>query len=139
MIRISAILLLVLIVSCSVESNPVEERVQTIELEYVPWACDCANWATPPDIEKYYDNFGDSLSTLSIFVEPAESSIALPDTVSYLSSRIKFTGQFYKEKGYPKGYNSDQPVEKARVFRYTKFEILNNGYKESRSDTSGTN
>ena len=130
--------MIALFLSCSVETKKLEDKFQVIELQYIPWACDCANWATPSDIEKYNDNIGDTLSSSSIFVEPADSSVTLPDTIGYINDRIKFTGQFYKEKGYPKGYKSDQPVDKSRVFRYTKFEILNSGYSKSRADTSRT-
>ena len=101
-----------------------EDDIQRIELQYIPWACECATWGTPSDIEKHHDNIGDTLSSLSIFVEPADSSVILPDTIGYINDRIKFTGQFYMKKGYPKGYKSDEPADESRVFRYTKFEIL---------------
>ena len=43
------------------QTRELEHKTQTIELEYIAWACDCANWATPKDIEKFYDK-EDSLS-----------------------------------------------------------------------------
>ena len=120
--------LMIFLFSCG--TNDLEDKVQTIELEYIPWSCDCANWVTIEDMDKFDDNRGDSLSRLSIFVEPADPSLALPDTIGYINDRIRFTGRFYKEKGFPKGFKSSEPADKSRVFRYTKYEILNSGYNK---------
>jgi hypothetical protein len=129
MSRLLSLVTLFLLFSCN--TNQLEDRVQTIELEYIPWSCDCANWASAEDIDRYHDNKDDSLSILSIFVEPADPTLALPDTIGYINDRVRFTGQFYKAKGFPEGYKSPEGVNKSRVFRYTKFEVLNSGYKES--------
>jgi hypothetical protein len=128
MSRLLSLLMLLLLLSCN--TDQLEDKVQTIELEYIPWACDCANWASPEDIDRYNDNKDDSLATLSIFVEPADPSLALPDTIGYINDRIRFIGQFYKTKGFPKGFKSSENGTRARVFRYTKFEVLNSGYRE---------
>ena len=134
--QILTIFLTLLLFSCSSDTSKLEDKVQTIELQFIPWACDCANWATTSDIEKYHENIDDTLARLSIFVEPAYSSVILPDTVGYINDRIKFVGQFYREKGFPKDHKSDQPVEQSRVFRYTKYEILNSGFSQSRIEKS---
>jgi hypothetical protein len=128
MSRLLSLLMLLLLFSCN--TDQLEDKVQAIELEYIPWACDCANWASPEDIDRYNDNKDDSLATLSIFVEPADPSLALPDTIGYINDRIRFIGQFYKTKGFPKGFKSSENGTRARVFRYTKFEVLNSGYRE---------
>ncbi len=128
MSRLLSLLMLLLLFSCN--TDQLEDKVQAIELEYIPWACDCANWASPEDIDRYNDNKDDSLATLSIFVEPADPSLALPDTIGYINDRIRFIGQFYKTKGFPKGFKSSEKGTQARVFRYTKFEVLNSGYRE---------
>ena len=101
-----------------------DEKTQTIELSYIAWGCDCANWATLNDIKKYHDS-GDTLADLSIFIEPANDSLKLPDSISYNMTVVKFTGQFYKSKGFPKDFTSDEWPDKSRVFRYTKYEIVN--------------
>ena len=33
-----------------------EDKTQTLELTYIAWACDCANWSTKEDLEKYSEN-----------------------------------------------------------------------------------
>jgi hypothetical protein len=131
---ISILALNLFLLCCS--SNKLDDKVETIELVYIPWACDCANWATLSDISKYAGSGSDSLASLSIFVEPADTSLILPDTIGYINDRVKFTGQFYRNKDFPKGYTSDQPVDKARVFRYSKYEIVNSTYMESLVDTA---
>ena len=123
-----------LLFSCSTKSNKLDTKVQTIELHYITWACECANWATVSDIAKYYDNVGDTLADLSIFIEPADTSIILPDTICYNGDIVRFTGQFYMDKGYPKKFKSDQRPEKASVFRYTEYKIIKSNHREFIND-----
>jgi len=110
--------------------NSLEKDVQTVELEYIAWACECANWATSEDIKRYSQNFGDSLAKISIFIEPASDDLILPDTIGYSGDLVRFKGQFYKKKGFPKGYFSWQDPPKARVFRYSEYEIIVSNHKE---------
>jgi len=118
--------------SCSSDrKGELEGKVSTLELTYIAWACDCANWATKEDLKKYSDNIGDTLADQSIFVEPANQSLELPDTLGWSNDIIKFTGQFYNKKGFPKDYQSNEDPEKARVFRYTQYEVVKSNYRES--------
>src|SRR4029079_14638403 len=111
------------------------DSIQTLELEYISWACQCAKWAIPSDIDKYNDT--GNLSEHSIFIEPADNAIDLPDTLGYNGDLIKFTGQFYKEKGYPKNYEkTEESVDKARVFRYKKYQVVRSNYQNFISDTA---
>lgn len=126
--KIVSILFILLLFSCSA---PVEEKEQTIELSYIAWACDCANWATLEDIHKFSDNIDDTLAKLSVFIEPATPGIKLPDTLGYNGDIIKFTGHFHKEKGVPAGYHSFEPVEKASVFRYTSYTVIKSNHHEA--------
>jgi len=115
--------------------NELEEQEQTLELQYIAWACDCANWATHDDIKYYHDNIeNDSmdlnfLANQSIFIEPARKSLKLPDTLGYSGDIIKFTGHFYKKKGFPKGYRSYQNPDEARIFCYTEYQVVKSNYK----------
>ena len=113
-----------------IEKNSLNEKVETIELTYIAWACDCANWATREDLEKYSENIEDSLAYQSIFIEPSNESIKLPDTLGYSNDIIKFTGQFYQNRGFPKGYQSFESPDKARVFRYTDYKVVKSNYIE---------
>jgi len=131
--RTIAILTTTLLIACS---NSLEEKEQIIELSYIAWACDCASWATKEDLQKYADKDADALAEHCIFIEPANKSLTLPDTLGYSMDIIKFTGRFYKRKGFPKEYSSQEKPDKARVFRYTKYQVIRSNYRESKIETS---
>lgn len=121
---LSAVVIIFLFTSCSTYRDKLEDKEQTVELQYITWACDCANWATTHDLEKYKDNIGDTLASLSIYVEAADSSLRLPVNIGYNGDRVRFTGRFYKEKGFPANYKSAENPDKARVFRYTQYKVF---------------
>lgn len=103
-----------LLMGCSnFQSKELEGNTQTVELVYIAWACDCANWATPNDIEKFREN-EDSLAKRSAFIEPADKTLNLPDTLGYNGDVIKFTGQFYAGKGGRKVMNQNKILKKLR-------------------------
>lgn len=117
------------------DSNVLDNNIQVLELEYVDWFCACANWATEEDIKKYKDT--GKLSNHCIFIEPSNSTIDLPDTLGYSGDLIKFTGRFYKNKGYPKGYFiGEEKVDKAKVFKYTNYVVLRSKYREFVNDSN---
>jgi hypothetical protein len=117
-------------------THDLEDTVRVLELTYVAWACQCANWATEADVDKA-QNSNETLADKSIFIESADSSLELPDTLGYTGDLIRFTGQFYKDKGFPKKYpRTEMQVDKAKVFRYTKYQVLTSGYREFASDTT---
>ena len=109
--------------------NRLNEQEETIELQYIAWACECANWATLEDIKRYSRNDDDSLAQSCVFIEPANKSLELPDTLRYSADIIRFTGKFYEKKGFPKNYVSDQNPDMARVFRYTEYDVVRSNYK----------
>lgn len=120
---------LVFLFFCSCKPNTLENKTQTLELQYVSRACECANWAVPADIIKFADS-GNLLSRHCIFIEPANKDLVLPDTFRFATDRIRFTGQFYEREGYPKEYIlTEELLDKAKVFRYTKYEVLKSGYR----------
>lgn len=97
------------------------------------WACECANWTTQEVLAKYQDT--GKLSDHCVFVEPANKSLILPDTLGYSGDIVQFTGQYYVEKGYPNDYvKGEQQVDKAKVFRYTSYKILKSNYRQSLAD-----
>lgn len=118
-----------LIISCSDNKGGLEGEIQTLELNYIAWACDCANWAKNEDLEKYSGNIDNILAKQSIFIEPATRTLELLDTLGYSNDIIKFTGQFYNKKGFPKDYHSFQEPEESRVFRYISYEVVESNYK----------
>jgi len=117
-------------------TKDLEDTVRALDLQYVAWACQCANWATEADIKKAEDH-SNKLADKSIFVEPADNLVELPDTLGYSGDLIRFTGQFYKDKGYPQKYpKTEMRVDKSKVFRYTKYQVLRSNYINFVSDTT---
>ena len=111
------------------DSNYLDPNIQTLELEYIDWSCACANWAVENDIDKYKDT--GKLSEHCVFSEPAYSNITLPDTLGYSGDIIKFTGQFYMRKGYPKGYiQNEEHADSAKIFRYNNYSVIRSMYRE---------
>ena len=138
------ILLIFLIFSCACNSQnekvgnqtfyltrtgKLENTFNSIELEYVGFFCQCAQWITPDE----YGSFKDTghLSEHTIFIEPINKSLNLPDTIGYPGDVIRVAGRFYENKGYPKYFPvTEMNVDAARVFRYEKYEILKSNHKK---------
>ena len=102
-------------------NNILESKIQTLELDYAVFGCACADWIKKEDLEK-------DKSTLNmehfIFIEPENSKLELPKNFDVVKNRIKVTGQFYKNKDYPKGMiQGEEYLERAKVFRYNKIEL----------------
>lgn len=127
--RIALTIILVCFISVFLSGckpNELSGKKETITLMYAGWACDCAQWITLEDAERYSGQL-DTLGERSIYLEPASRDLELPDTLfneNIMSLRLKLTGEFYKEKGFPEDFYSPQDPEAARVFRYTKYEVL---------------
>lgn len=102
--------------------NKLEPDQHTIEVSYTAWGCDCANWSLNLDNGRPVKN--DEFNGEHIFIEPANSNIALPNRIGKTGDVILLTGQFYQKKGFPKGYSSPEFPEKERVFRYRSYKIL---------------
>ncbi len=104
-------------------TNTLTGKTETLELSYIVWGCDCANWVTPADFDKYKDA---ELNEHCIFIEPATDSLSLkvPSYFDPFKHKIKIKGQFYKNPDYPKGtVQSEERLEKAKVFRYTELKV----------------
>lgn len=104
--------------------NNVEPNQHIIEVSYNAWGCDCANWSLNVDNGKPLKE--DAINREHVFVEAANNKIKLPDSIGKTGDIIQLTGQFYEKKGFPKGYSSQEFPEKARVFRYTSYKIIDN-------------
>lgn len=105
------------------------DKVDTIEVAYIAWACACPNWL--PD--KYFDLDNDKLSknpeNYCIFLEAERDKLRISEQY-YLQEdkkRIKLIGKFYNDKGISRDF--EQPtVEKpkyAKVFKCSEIEYLN--------------
>ncbi|MEN2402337.1 hypothetical protein GKZ90_0021285 [Flavobacterium sp. MC2016-06] len=120
-------LLILLLISCNDQPTKLSNKQETIEVSYVNWACDCANFIE----RKYYisnTNY-EIKSEDCIFIEPLNNNVKIPDSyynTMHFEYYLKLCGQFYKDKGVPKSYEqkTDNEPEKAKVFRYSNFKII---------------
>lgn len=100
---------------------------ETIEVNFVNWACDCANF-----IETKHglnDSNYETREQDCIFIEPANAKLKLPERYfekDHFEKKLRLTGQFYLKKGIPRFYEQKTPEKPrpAKVFRYTKFEMV---------------
>ena len=125
------IILTLILISCD---NNVSDKKETVRLQYVSWGCECANWADQKFIDKYVD-FPDSLTDLCVFIEPAGKTNAVSeDTMCFNGDVVEFTGSYYKDKGYPKDFHTEQPVDKAKIFKYDTYKIIRSNRKAVMQD-----
>lgn len=98
------------------------DQLDTIEVENINWACDCAEWRIVGE-----DFPEDSLVSYAIFIEAAEESLKyedapLPEGAWY--GNLKLIGRFYEGKGISRDYKATvEKPDPARVFRYDSYEI----------------
>jgi hypothetical protein len=78
------------LLSCTTKENKLEPNTQKIQLQYVAFACACANWATINDYKKYSDT--GNLSDHCVFIEPENIKLTLSDTIGYNGDIIEFEG-----------------------------------------------
>jgi len=125
------ILLIIIPFACT---NKLTGKAETVKFKYINWACDCANWIEPDTMAKYRESGGDSLADHCVFIEPADSSLKLPNALFNNNTEIAFTGQFYEHKSFSKGYKSIEYPDKARVFRYIAYKVIVDGNEESKHE-----
>jgi hypothetical protein len=103
-------------------TNTLNAKTETLVLNYIVWGCACANWMEIADFRKFEDN---QLADHCIFIEPAHDSLQLPNYFDPSRHSLKVIGQFYTKPDYPKGtVQTEERLEKAKVFRYTKIEVI---------------
>jgi hypothetical protein len=106
-------------------TNILTDKVENLELEYTVWGCACPQWIESKDNENS-DKTKNYLK-LHFYIEPAHKTIELPIYFDAFRHRLKVTGQFYEKEDYPKGtIKMEEPMPKAKVFRYTKVEVIDN-------------
>ena len=101
-------------------------KTETIEVSYVNWACDCANFIET----RFYANLGyETREEDCIFLEPSKLEIQIPDSFykNHFGKTLRLKGQFYKDIGIPTNYEKKtdgaKPI-KSKVFRYEEIEII---------------
>lgn len=125
------IFLVVVFLGCRPNYNKnkgkLEGEVITINIKDAFFACECARWYEK-DNSTYWNDLG-IIEEKCFYIEPAFDSVEFNDTIGFFNDVIQVTGQFYSKLGYPKGYNSYQNPEPARVFRYTNYKVIESHYQ----------
>lgn len=104
----------------------VEKGDQKLEIEFIGWRCLCPTWITTSDRLKYQGKGLESdPAKYCFYIEPADSSLVLPDSFYMLKRDVIVTGKFITNSGFPKDYTvSKEDALPAKVFRYTSFKII---------------
>jgi hypothetical protein len=106
-------------------TNILTDKVENLELEYTVWGCACPQWIQTKDNEN--NDTTKNYLKLHFYLEPANKALELPIYFDPFRHRLKVTGQFYEREDYPQGtIETEEEMPKARVFRYTKLEVIDN-------------
>ena len=106
-------------------SNILTDKVENLEVDYTVWGCACPQWIQSKDNES--NDTTKNYLKLHFYIEPADKTLELPIYFDGFRHRLKITGQFYKREDYPQGtIEMEEPMPKAKVFRYSKIEVIDN-------------
>lgn len=106
-------------------TNKLTDKIENLEIEYTVWGCACPNWIKTKDNED--NDTTKNYLKLHFYIEPAKKSIELPIYFDAFRHRLKITGQFYEKEDYPQGtIEMEEKMPKAKVFRYSKLEVIDN-------------
>lgn len=104
-------------------TNKLTEKVENLEVSYHVIGCACPNWIRTKDEES--TDTTKTFKDFYFYIEPADSTLELPIYFDAFRHRLKITGQFYEREGYPQGtIEMEEPMPKAKVFRYTNIEVI---------------
>ncbi|WP_254050342.1 hypothetical protein [Myroides sp. N17-2] len=112
----------------SKQPTQLSNKNETIEVMYINWACDCADFIdTSLLVEGYEISANDCL-----FIEPVSKEIAINEDSLYKKQFeyfIKLKGLYYIDEGVPDSYERkvSEPMaapNKAKVFRYSSYEYV---------------
>jgi len=106
-------------------TNKLTGKTQDLVVDYTLFGCACPTWKIKNEINDN-DSAGSFLS-LHFYIEPADKSLKLPIYFDPFRHSLKVKGQFYENDDYPQGtIQMEEPIAKAKVFRYTELEVLDN-------------
>ncbi|MCC6722619.1 MAG: hypothetical protein IT243_10500 [Bacteroidia bacterium] len=104
-------------------TNILTNKVENLEIEYTVWGCACPQWIQTKDNQS--NDTTRNYLKLHFYIEPADKTLELPNYFDAFRHRLRITGQFYAKEDYPKGtIEMEEPMPKAKVFRYTKIEVI---------------
>lgn len=104
-------------------TNKLIDKIEELEIEYTVWGCACPNWIQTKN--KSDEDLEKNTLRLHFYIEPAEDSLKLPSDFDPFKHKLIVIGQFYEREDYPQGtIEMEEPMPKAKVFRYTSFEMV---------------
>ncbi|PDS21965.1 hypothetical protein B0A77_14615 [Flavobacterium branchiophilum] len=107
-------------------TNRLTDKIENLEVQYTVWGCACPQWIKTKDTIQQ-NNEKTNYIDYHFYLEPANKILELPIYFDAFRHRLKVTGQFYERKDYPQGtIEMEEPMPKAKVFRYTKLEVIDN-------------
>ncbi len=107
-------------------TNKLTNKIEKLEVQYTVWGCACPQWINIKDTIKQ-NNEKTKYIDFHFYLEPADKSLELPIYFDPIRHFVKVEGQFYEKKDYPQGtIEMEEPMPKAKVFRYSKYEIIDN-------------
>ena len=89
---------------------------ETVNLQYVAWACYCPRWVYPGQLEA-----ATTYDSLCMHVEPVNATLVIPDSLRYSGNVFRFTGEFYVHKQYSKDIEDGGL---AKTFRYDSYQLI---------------
>ena len=98
-----------------------KSELDTIEVTYMSFACDCPNWH---DLSQKPENAEPSMSpTYGYYIEPASKELELTDRIRQCTVRL--IGRHYTTQGWPKDFDHTDPdPPTGNVFRYYAYEMV---------------
>ena len=106
-------------------TNKLIDKVENLKIKYTIWGCACPNWIQTKD-NLNNDKMKNYLK-LHFHLEPANNSLELPMYFEPSRHILKVEGQFYEKEDYPQGtIEMEEKMPKAKVFRYSNLEVIDN-------------
>lgn len=104
-------------------TNRLLTKIDTLELRYIIWGCQCPNWITVSDHKDAEIN--GRLIDRCIYIESENGMFELPNYFDPEKHAIKVIGHFYEKEDYPDDLiDSEEPVGKAKIFHFSEMEIV---------------
>jgi hypothetical protein len=106
-------------------TNKLTDKVENLEISYHIIGCACPNWIRTKDEGSTDTN--KTFKDFYFYIEPAHDSLEIPNYFEPYRHYVKVKGRFYEREDYPQGtIEMEEPMPKAKVFRYSKFEVIDN-------------
>ncbi|MDR0196216.1 MAG: hypothetical protein LBI73_13930 [Myroides sp.] len=112
----------------SIQPKILSNKEEVINVMYVNWACDCANFIDVSLLQEGKDIDEKDC----IFIEPNADELTINSDTLYhkqFDYYLRLKGQYYIDEGVPSSYERKivEPLmapNKAKVFRYTAYEFI---------------